>query len=137
MTIRDHLQAIYDQHGRLTPELVVQAARPKDHPLHAHVFDRAQKDAAEAWYRSRAHELIQSVTIVYREDPDGTKHRIRAFHATRTEQGHAYEPVERVASEPFLREMVLRDMEREWKQLQARYGNFTEFLEMVTQSIAA
>ncbi len=49
MNLRDHFQAIYDQHGQLTPALVVQVARPKDHPLHDRVFDKPTKEAAEMW----------------------------------------------------------------------------------------
>lgn len=136
MTHRDYLQAIYDQHGRLTPELVVETARPDDHPLHAAVFDRPKGEAAEAWYRHRAHELIRSVSIVYRTEENGKELRGRAFHCLRTEVGHVYEPAEVIASDPLKRQMVLRDMEREWRQLRARYGHFREFAEMVDRDMA-
>lgn len=136
MTLRDQLQQVYDQHGQLTPELVVEAARPKDHPLHARVFDRAPKQAAAAWYRHRAHELIQSVKVVYREADDaGPERSVRAFHCLRKEQGFVYEPVEVVATDEFSRSLLLRDMEREWKQLYARYEEFEEFLELVAGDV--
>lgn len=137
MTLRDHLQAVYEEHGRLTPELVRETARPKDHPLHAHVFDRAPKDAAEAWYLTRAHELIQRVKITYKTGPKGEEHSIRVFHAVRTEKGHSYEPVETIVNDPFLRRLVLADMEREWKQLKSRYGHFAEFVAMVAEEVKA
>lgn len=132
MTVKDELQKIYDQQGRLTPELVVAAARRKEHPLHTHVFDRAPKDAAEAWYRHRAHELIQSVRVVYRQDGDETR-SVRAFQAIRQESGYSYEPTERVIQDPFLSKLVMMDMEREWQQLRTRYEHFREFWEMVKQ----
>lgn len=127
--VRDHLQAIYKKHGQLTPELVVKEARSKKHPLHPYVFDREPEEAAEAWYRERAHELIRTVRIKY--GPEDAPRDVRAFHAVRAEDGFVYEPVEKVAAEPFLRELVLRDMEREWKQLFKRYEDFEEFLAMV------
>lgn len=136
--VREHLQAIYDQHGRLTPEIVVDAVRSKSHPLHAHVFDRAPKEAAAAWYRSRAHDLIKSVRVSY--GPEDSPRIVRAFHAVRIsdqDSGFTYEPVEKVASDEFLRSLVLRDMEREWKQLLKRYEDFEEFLSMVREDIAA
>lgn len=134
MSLRDHMQAIYEQHGKLTPELVVQAARPKSHPLHDRVFDRPPAEAAEAWYRGRAHELIQSVRVVYREaDETGPERTVRAFHAVPSTgpEGFVYEPTEKVASDPFARRLVLSAMEREWRQLLSRYEAFEEFLSLV------
>lgn len=138
MNLRDHLQEIYDQHGKLTPDLVVETARPKNHPLHSQVYDRAPREAAEAWYRHRAHELIQSVRVVYRKaDEDGPSRNVRAFHAVRSDEAgsYVYEPVEKVAGDEFFRQLVLRDMEREWRQLFARYEQFEEFLRMVSSDL--
>lgn len=136
MSLRDELQAIYDQHGKLTPELVVDEARSKDSPLHASVFDRTKGEAAEAWYRHRAHELIKSVKVVYLEGTDKDPAlSVRAFHAVNREDGYSYEPVGKVAHDPFTRQILLRDMEREWKQLLARYEQFQEFLAIVSSDI--
>lgn len=136
--LREQLQAIYEQHGKVTPDLVVQAARPKTSTLHGHVFDRPPGEAAEAWYRHRAHELIQSVRVVYREATDELPElRVRAWHAVRSEgpELYTYQPVEKVASDPFTRQLVLRDMEREWRQLLARYEQFEEFLKLVEADV--
>lgn len=134
MSLRDHLQEIYDHHGQLTPDLVVEVARPKDHPLHSRVFNRPQKQAAEAWYKHRAHELIQSVKVVYRDSNDEPQ-EIRKYHAVRGDSGVVYRASEDIADDPFAKKLVLRDMEREWHQLRARYERFSEFLEMVEQDI--
>lgn len=137
MTLREQLQAIYNEHGHLTPELVVQVARPRGHPLHSLVFDRTVKEASEAWYRHRAHELIRSARVVYREadETDGA-HSVRAFHAVRaTDNSYVYEPVEKIADDPLLRRIVLRDMEREWKALHRRYREFAEFAEIVRSDL--
>lgn len=132
MSLRDQLQAIYDQHGKLTPELVVEAARPKGHPLHDRVFDRSPREAAEAWYRDRAHELIQSYRVTYKKG-NGEIGSVRGFHAVPSDgpEQFVYEPMDKVAHDPFTRQLVLRAMEREWKQLYARYEDFEEFLQMV------
>lgn len=134
MSLRDELQTIYDQHGRLTPDVVVEAARPKSHPLHGRVFDRVPGEAAEAWYRHRAHELIQEVTVVYKRTADG-RERVRYWHSVRTEAGYVFEPLPEVGANPLVAQMVLRDMEREWRQMKARYGHMREFLTLVQQSL--
>lgn len=131
MSLRDHLQSIYDKHGKLTPGIVVQEARAKNHPLHDR-FEWDDKRAGDAWRRQQAHELIRSVRVVYREatetDPEAS---VRAWHAVRSDQEHVYEPAQVIAEDPLLTQMLLRDMEREWKQLHRRYGHMVEFIELV------
>lgn len=141
MSLRDQLQAIYDEFGHLTPELVVEVARPKTHPLHARVFDKNQKEAAESWYRVRAQELITSVKVTYRDAEGRDAKTLRGFYAIKNEDpengGYRYEPVDSVTADPFQRALVLRDMERDWKQLRARYETFAEFTEMIRKDIAS
>lgn len=136
MNLRDELLAIRQEYGRLTPDTVLQAARPRNHPLHARVFDRAPRDAAEAWYRHRAHELIQEVRISYRKPGQPTT-SVRAFYAVPDAEGYAYQPAEEVADDPLTRAIVLRDMERDWKQLRSRYERFAEFVAMVKRDVEA
>lgn len=130
------LRSIYEQHGRLTPALVVDEARPKGHPLHAIVFDRPPKQAAEAYYRNRAQGLIQSVKISYRKEEDGPPQEIRAYTAVRRAEatdngGFEYEPTEEAVRNDDTLAAVLAEMERDWKQLKARYAGFEGFAEMV------
>lgn len=57
------LQALADLHdGRLTPEVVIAAAKPSDSPLHAH-FDWNNKTAAHSWRIEQARTLIRSVRV--------------------------------------------------------------------------
>lgn len=131
MSLRDQLQAIYDQHGKLTPEIVVNEARDKDHPLHNR-FEWDNEVAGEAWRREQAHRLIQKVKVVYREADDKQPEKsVRAFHAVRSEKGHVYEPVDKVVRDDFTRQLLLNDMRREWQALKRRYEEFEEFLHMV------
>jgi hypothetical protein len=136
MDLREHIQAVYDKHGRLNADLVVAAARPKRSPLHPYVFDRAPADAAEAWYRHRAHELIRSVEVVYKQaDETGAERRVRAFHSVHDDRGYAFEPAEKVADDPFLARLVLQQMEREYRALQARYGGMAEFVALARETV--
>lgn len=129
MSLRDQLQAVYEQHSRLTPALVVDAARPKDHPLHSR-FEWNNTIAGEAYRRQQAHDLIQSVRIVHdREDKEPLS--VRAFHAVRDDVGHAFRPTEDILDDPLLTKMLLADMKREWTTLRARYEHFVEFRQLV------
>jgi hypothetical protein len=135
MSLRDELQRLHDQHGELTAELVVEAARPKGSPLHNR-FEWDNREAAEQWRRSQAAELIRSVRVVYKEATEDEEARsVRAYHAVRGPNGHAYQPADKIAADPFQRQLVLNDMEREWKALRRRYANFAEFLDIVRDDV--
>lgn len=128
--LRRLLQDIYDRHGKLTPELVREEARPVDSPLHDR-FEWDDTAAAEAHRLEQAHRLIRSVRVVYRSAEHDEDRSVRAFHAVRGPQGHVYEPLERVTNDPFLSRLVLNDMERQWRELRRRYEHFEEFWAMV------
>ena len=135
MSVRDELQAIYDERGQLTPRLVVDIARPPKHPLHPR-FEWNDAVAGEAWRREQARDLIQSVRIVYREGQGNQDPRsVRAYHSVAMPTGHAFYSVEDIANDPLLREIALRDMEREWKELKARYAHFREFTDLVLSDL--
>jgi hypothetical protein len=134
VTLREALQGIYEKHGALTPHLVVTTFRPKTHPCHGSL-NWDDKAAAEAHRLDQARALIRSVTIVYVEEEDDDR-RIRAWQTVRDDNGQRFEPIQKIAEDEFLAELVLRDMEREWKQLRDRYDRFAEFRELVQKDIA-
>lgn len=137
MSLRDELDAVRGEYGRLTPALVVDAARPKNHPLHSR-FEWDDKIAGESYRRVQAQELIRSVRITYREPTETTPgESIRAYHAVPSSDGWQYEPAEDIAEDPFKTKLVLAEMEREWQALHRRYGHFAEFIAIVRRDTDA
>lgn len=134
MNLRDSLQAIYEQRGKLTPAIVVDEAKVKGHPLHQR-FDWDNKIAGPKWREVQAQELIRSVKIKYRFG-DRTE-TCRYFVSVERDDGFVYEPAEDVMRDEILTEIVLRTMERDWRQLQSRYGHFKEFVELIRQGLEA
>lgn len=131
-SLKAQLQGIYEQHGVLTADVVVQEATDPDHPLH-HRFQWDDTEAARSWRLSQASELIRSVRIKYAERSDGSPKDLRAFVAVREPEASKayYKPVEEVAADPFTSALVLRQMEREWKSFRRRYEHLAEFTAMV------
>lgn len=132
MSLRDHLQAIYDERGKLTPALVVDVARDNRHPLHTR-FEWNDTRAAERWRREQAHQLIKSVQINYVSTRTGTPISIRAFHAVQETNGrtYAYEPTSAVMQDPMVMQILRASMHREWKAMKRRYDAYEEFWNMV------
>jgi hypothetical protein len=138
MSLRDQLQAIYEEHGKLTPSLVLDQARATDHPLHGR-FQWDDSAAAESWRREQAHRLIRSVRVVYREATATERARdVRAFHALRAQDndngGYSYMSAEAIAADPFKTKLLLQEMEREWQALRRRYAEFEEFWRLVSEA---
>lgn len=134
-TLRDILQSIYDERGELTPPLVETEARNPEHPLHS----RLEWDNEKGGYEYRliqAAQLIRSVRVVYKEDATGPKD-LRAFTAIRGEntQRANYMPTEDALRDDFTRQMVLRDMEREWRSLKRRYEHMAEFAALILNDL--
>lgn len=129
----DALRAIYDAHGTLTPEAVVDAARDSSSPLHSR-FEWDDGVAGEAYRRVQAAGLIRSVKITVLKDGVPTPTRVRAFvnlNDPEDETRGNYHPQEVVAQNPMLTALALRDMERRWRELKRSFEEHAEFWDMV------
>lgn len=130
--LRELLQSIYDEHGKLTPGLVLDTARDPEHPLHNR-FEWDDAAAAEQWRTEQARHMIQSVHVVRSSSEE--LHQVREWQAVRQADGFAYHPAEKVAQDPVMSRIVLQDMEREWRQLRRRYQQYSEFAAMVRRDL--
>lgn len=135
MSLRDQLRTIYETQGELTPALVVEVARPKDHPLHAR-FEWNDKVAGEAYRRAQAQDLIRSVKVIH-ADPESTVGDVREFLSVERSDGHTYVPIDEIQGDEVTTAIVMRQAEREWKQLKRRYENLRGWLAVVRQDVAS
>lgn len=135
--LRTWVEGVRAQFGELTPANMVVAAReagPEACPVYGSFRFDDDATAAEMWRIDTARRLLQKLRVVYKEGSARTGARsVRAYQAVPVEgqRAHRFEPVEDVAADPVMRELVLREMEREWKQLKARYGHMQEFVALV------
>lgn len=132
--LRDQLKSIYETHGALTPKLVVDEARDAEHPLHAR-FEWDDAVAGPKYREVQAAELIRSVRIKYTPKGSDEERDVRFFASIPRPEGSTYVPVEDVADDPFARELLLRQAEREWKAMRRRYAHLDEFLELVRSTL--
>lgn len=129
MNFREELQKLYDQFGKLTPDLVVNEARNPDSDLHEYfVWDDAE--AAELHRLEQARALIRRVKITY-VDKAHDKQEVRAFVSVPSGNGQVYRHVDDVAGDPFQKKLILSQMKREWQTLLTRWGRYEEFWDLV------
>lgn len=131
--LRAALTDIYQKNGELTPEIVVEEARPKASPLH-HRFEWDDSAAADAFRRVQAQELIRSVRVIFDIGPKGERKSIRAFHSLK-EAGDSertgYVPTEELVQDELATKILLKQCEREIVDLKRKYGHLNEFAQII------
>jgi len=132
--LRAKFHEMYERDGKLTPETIV-AEAVSDPLLHAELC----WDDAVAGHQHRleqARKLIRSVRWRYADPTENEPPKtVRAFVSVKTEIGHHYVPTEKVRDDPFLRQLALQEMEREWRALFKKFQEHEEFLNMVRGDI--
>ena len=135
--LRSILTAHYKKHGDLTPEIVVDEARPKGAPLHDR-FEWDNKIAGEKYRLVQARDLIRSVQIEFISTSTGERHFVRGFHSRR-ESGQdtgGYQPTEEIVQDEVSMRLLLKQCEREIADLKRKYGHLAEFADMMRKAIA-
>lgn len=138
MDLYEALEAVRQRHGMLTGKTLVAEANAGTDEVSAWLRNKLEWDNAKAGDKYRliqANELIRQYRVVYKETDEGARVSVRGYHSIRTEKGNIYEPAEEVAADPFKRKLLLSDMEREWKQMRARWSHFAEFAEMIRKDL--
>jgi hypothetical protein len=128
------LRAISKEHGGLSAPTVVEAARPKSHPLHP-AFEWDDGAAAEAYRCEQARLLMRSIRVVYMND--GKEEVRRGIIAVRTsvtdesaEDGeeslaHVYYFRDQVLKTPSLHEAAIMDARRMLLSAKERLSDIT------------
>lgn len=142
ISLRDWMEKVRGDNGKLTPRLVVAAARadgPEGCPIYGRFRFDDDETAAELWRVNQARHIIAELKVIYRPATSKTGERsVRAYHAIPDDDNTdacRFEPAHEVATDPTLRAIVLAAMEREWKELKARYGHMSEFVTLVLGSL--
>jgi hypothetical protein len=135
------LQELADKHGQLTPEIVVDEAKQKNHPLHKS-FEWNNSKAAHQYRLVQASLLIRSVKVRVRTSNE-KEVKVRAYVNVRDEsetdeeptpaKGY-YVPVTEAMRVESYRDQVLKTAFRELAAFRNKYSNLSE-LESVIESI--
>ena len=121
----ERLELIRVKHaGRLTAEMVVLDAKPKQSPLHD-AFQWDDTKAAAAHRLWQASYLIRSITVIVEKSP--TNRPVRAFvHFERPSGESHYKSVVEVMSSADLRAEMLNRALKEAEEWQQRYKDLDE-----------
>ncbi|SDD61387.1 hypothetical protein SAMN04488581_2666 [Mycolicibacterium neoaurum] len=133
--LRSVLTAQYQKHGELTPQIVVEEARPDTAPLHNR-FEWDDEVAGEKYRLVQAAELIRSVRITFSDNKTGERRYVRGFHSLRqagdTERG-GYAPTEEIVQDEIATKLLLNELKREIADLRKKYGHLEEFITVLRE----
>lgn len=122
----EHLAHLEQEHGQLTPRLVLDDARDEDALLHP-CFEWRDDVAAELYRERQAGQLLRNLTVQI-EQPDKPPRPVRAFvSVTNTaNENRAFVGVSRALSDADMREQVLREALQSLQSFRTKYKAFAE-----------
>jgi hypothetical protein len=103
------LEGIFGKFGQVTPELIVDEARPEKSPLHKH-FEWNDKTASEAYRRHQARQITNHLVEVVYTGPKKTKPvEIKAYESIYDQdtQQKSYKPIQVILETPSDRKQLL------------------------------
>lgn len=111
----------------VTPEAVLELARPEDSPLHS-MFEWDDTKAAEAYRLGQARKIIQQVAIVV-DHPRSEPIQVRAYVSTGERDG-SYKNINVVVSEMDSYTRLLAQAKQELQSFKMKYSNLVELKEL-------
>lgn len=129
MSALPELIRIVDRDGFLSPESVLDEARPDTSPLHRY-FTWDDSLAAEQWRLDQASRLIRRYSVEVQTEPEKVI-RPRAFVNTGPRE---YTPIDTAMHDPRMRDVVLASAIRELSALRRKYEHLCDFDAAVQQA---
>ncbi len=142
------LEVVAQCGGAMDKDDIVAAARSRNSPLHAYVFNKTRDEAAEAYYRSQANKLLKSFDVVWvqggqqrrsplvyyvellvHEDEDEAPGDQRRNRRRR----RAWVTATTALEDPAYQQQILAKMEQDLAEYQRRYEEFACLLDFRTR----
>lgn len=128
--------ALYREHGSLTPNLLIKAARPRNNPLHDEFTWDADQALTEV-QRSQALYLIRVISLEITEVDTGHVYRGREFVLNPVDtDGDEYVSVRTALSDPEMRQQVIEQLKTRLLLLCDELKAFKEFAGVVEEITA-
>ena len=129
------VESVRIDHGKLTPIILRDAAISDPDCPFKHRFDISKSEAWDRWTIEVARQVIQEFKVTYKKATKRQQARyVRAYHAVADDSGEgkwAYEPVDVIADDPVKREVLLKQMDRDWRSFKLRYSHLAEFFALI------
>lgn len=124
-TVGKEFEKIEKENGKVTSELLVKKAEPKDSPLHD-LFEWDNAIAGAKYRLSQATNIIINLAVEVEKEQKPKK--IRAYYnVSDTERKGKFINAETAFANPDTKDIILRRAYREMQSFMQKYENLTEF----------
>ena len=121
--VGERFELLKKENGLLSPQIIVDDARPIEAPLHP-CFEWEDKIAAEEYRKQQAGKMLRHLIIVIKKNK--TDLQTRAYVNIKTEEGRGYIPINIVLSQPDLKEQLLETALKDIEIWQNKYNTLKE-----------
>lgn len=123
------LEAIYEEHGKLTPPLIVEDARNTDRETHQ-LIEWDNTTAAESYRLEQARHIMRNIIIVRTEQQEVKEEskviKFRAFENVEVEEGRYFMPMQVAIGREDTRNYMLLQATKALAAFRQKYGMIKE-----------
>jgi len=128
--VGNELEAIYEEHGKLTPPLIVADARNEDRETHK-LIEWDDSAAAESYRQEQARYIMRNIIIVRKEEQAEAKEepkiiKFRAFENVEAEEERYFMPMQVAVSREDTRNYMLKQAMIALNSFRQKYGMIKE-----------
>ena len=129
------LEAIYEEHGMLTPPLIVEDARNDERETHK-LIEWNETTAAEKYRLEQARHIMRNIIVVKSEPVQEEKQepkiiKFRAFENVDVEEGRFFMPMQVAVSRDDTRSYMLKQAMMALNSFRQKYGMIKELAAII------
>lgn len=135
--VGEELEKLEDEHGSLSKEMIVDAARPEASVMHK-LFEWNDSIAGEKWRQQQAKTMLSCLHIVVEQstpDKEFERFTVRAYVNSETDDSRtkgAYISVtDALQQNAPTRETIISNARRELSEFKKKYSTYTEFADVI------
>ena len=142
------LAVVQECGGAVDKDDILEAARHRGSPLHQYIFNKTQREAADAYYRSQAAKLMRSFEVTWTQggsprradllyyvelvDPEDD-HDSLGSNRQNSSRRRGYVTVETVMDDSAYQQQILAQMQQDLSEYRRRYEEFTHLIDFRTR----
>lgn len=130
--VGEELERLEAENGKITKEMVVDAARPEDSVMH-NIFEWNDSKAAEMWRGQQAKMMLSSLHIIVKtQDEKPQQISIRAYSNVKDDDSRIKaEYINTPSAINNERDVLLKNAMRELEEFTRKYRMLTEFADII------
>ena len=130
----EHIEELCNQHGEVTPEILLEDSRPPGAVLHP-CYEWDDYKAAEKYRLYQSKKIISNLVAVTLSNNEPVAPTVAFVSVKDRNEKASYRPVEIALSDEVTKYQVLKNAAAELKMMERKYGNLIDFSKLLEDYI--